>query len=221
MEIYYKESDILLCTDKPIDKQYVKDLMVKHYDLIAAYIDKRPQFQSSLSPIDTDGTAPLIVQDMLKCSRYTGIGPFASVAGAISHYVGMEIIKHVNEVIIENGGDLFLKITEDKEIGVYLGSNFKPDEITIKVKKRSGPFGIASSSSTIGHSLNFGKTDLVTVIAKDSIAADGFATALSNRIKREEDAGVVLKDAQDSPLIDGIIIAFNKKIYLWGDLEVI
>ena len=57
----------------------------------------------------------------------------------------------------------------------------------MKIKKRNQAFGVASSSSSLGHSLNFGKADLVSVVAKNIIIADGFATAISNRIKKVED----------------------------------
>jgi hypothetical protein len=221
IEVTFKESDLLISADKEIDKERARDILKKYYTEIENYIRKNPKFLTSLSPLEEDKEAPPIIRDMIKCSSVTGIGPFSSVAGAIALYVGKEILQFANEVIIENGGDIFLKIKEDKKIGIYLGERSKIETISLKISKRDYSFGIASSSSYIGHSLNFGRVDLVTVVAKDAIIADGFATAFSNRIKKERDIEDVLKLAKNNPLIEGMLISFEDKIFIWGDLEMV
>jgi ApbE superfamily uncharacterized protein (UPF0280 family) len=220
IEVSYKESDLYVSTDKQIDTRLVQGILKRYYEEIENYIKINPRFLTSLSPLSDDESATSIIKDMLERSRLTGVGPFASVAGAIALYVGKELLDYANEVIVENGGDLFIKINEDKRIGVYLGERFKLENIAIKVKKKDYPFGIASSSAFIGHSLNFGRADLVTVIAKDAILADGFATAFSNAIKKEQDLEEVLEKAKQNPLIDGLLIAFEGKILFWGEVEI-
>jgi hypothetical protein len=221
IEVTFKESDLLISADKEIDKERARDILKKYYTEIENYIRKNPKFLTSLSPLEEDKEAPPIIRDMIKCSSVTGIGPFSSVAGAIAFYVGKELLNFSSEVIVENGGDIFLKINEDKKIGLYLGENFPKKYLTLKIKKRNSPFGIASSSSYLGHSLNFGKVDLLTVIAKNSIIADGFATSLSNRIKKEEDVREVLEFVKNNPFLEGILIFFEGKIFLWGDFEIV
>ena len=227
LEISHKESDLFISTDKAIDKDIAYDVLRKYYGQIEDYIKKTPLFFTSLSPLEIDNDASPIVQEMLECSQETRIGPFASVAGAIALYVGRELLQYTDEVIVENGGDIFLKINEDKKIGVYLGERFaaassilNENPIALKVKKRDNSFGMASSSAYIGHSLNFGMADLVTVIATDAIIAEGFATALSNRIKKEADVNEVLNIAKNIPLIEGLLIAYEGKIFLWGELQI-
>jgi len=219
IEISYKESDLLICSDKKIAKEKAQSILVKYYDKIEKYITKNPRFLTSLSPLENDWSAPLIIEEMLKSSKNTRVGPFSAVAGAIAKYVGEELLDYSPELIIENGGDIFLKINQDKIIGVYLGEKFKINNLNLKIKKRSQAFGIASSSSALGHSLNFGKADLVSVVAKDAIVADGFATAISNRIKKIKDIDKILIEVKDSLPIEGLLVAFDKKIFLWGDLE--
>jgi ApbE superfamily uncharacterized protein (UPF0280 family) len=107
LDISFKESDLLICTDKKIDKEIATNIAIKYYKQIEEYIEKNPQFISSLSPIAQDQDSPLIVQEMIASSHLTAIGPFSSVAGAIAKYVGSELLTHANEVVIENGGDLF------------------------------------------------------------------------------------------------------------------
>lgn len=229
LKVSLYESDLLVSTDTEIKKDLVYDILKKYYREIEGYIKIASHFSTSLSPLREDPSAPAIVRDMIDRSKAAGVGPFASVAGAIAFYVGRDLLRYSNEVIVENGGDIFLKINENKRLAVYLGEWFssvyessfgkKAETIVLSVKARNLPFGIASSSSSLGHSLNFGKADLVTVFAADSIFADSFATALSNRIKEEEDIEEVLDFARDSYFIYGILIAFDGKLYLWGDLE--
>lgn len=219
-EVSYKESDLYVSADRLVDKGAVREVLTQRYTEIEEYVKVNPLFLVSLSPVERDQSAPAIVQDMIECSYITGIGPFASVAGAVAMYVGREVLKYADEVIVENGGDIFLKINGDKAIGVYLGDSFPSPNMTLKVRKRDEPFGIASSSATMGPSLNFGRADLVTVLAKNPVVADGFATALSNRVRSADDVKGVVDTAKREPLIEGILVAVDGKVFMWGDFEI-
>lgn len=219
IEVSFKESDLLICSDKEIAREKARGILVKYYEQIEEYVTENSLFLTSLSPLGIDRAAPPVIKEMLEVSKVTGIGPFSAVAGAVAQYVGGELLNYCQELIIENGGDIFLKINEDKIIGVYLGQEFKINNLNLKIKKRNRAFGVASSSSSLGHSLNFGKADLVSVVAKNIIIADGFATAISNRIKKVEDVDKILTEAKDRLPIEGLLVAFGEKIFLWGDLE--
>lgn len=219
IEVSYKESDLLISTAKEIEQEVCHQILKKYYEEIEQYVKKTPAFLTSLSPLEVDNNAPAIVKEMMRVSWITKIGPFSSVAGAIALYVGKEILTYSDEVIIENGGDIFLKINEDKKLGIYLGENSQMQNLSLRIKSRKHPFGIASSSSSFGHSLNFGGAQLVTVIAKDAVIADGFATSLSNRIKKDRDIVEVLEFVKMDPFLEGIFIYFEEKMFLWGALE--
>ncbi|MBU1112322.1 MAG: UPF0280 family protein [Candidatus Omnitrophica bacterium] len=219
LEVAYKESDLLILSDAQLDEGTTRDILVKHYETVEGYLKKTPLFFKSLSPLADDDSAPPIVREMIAAARLSGIGPFSAVAGAIATYVGRDLLKFSREIIVENGGDIFLRINSDKSLGVYLGDDYQPSVIKLKLSKRDQPFGIASSSATIGPSLNFGNADLVSVISKDAIAVDSFATAFSNQIKTLADSRLVIESAKANPAIEGILVAFSGKIFLWGDLE--
>jgi len=219
LEISYQESDLYISSDREINKSIADKILKKYYEEIACYIKNNPRFMSSLSPLEDDSKAPGIIKDMIECAHISGIGPFSSVAGAIAQYVGNELCSYASEVIVENGGDIFFKICQDKRVGVYLGKDFKQPLMQLKIKKNKSAFGLASSSGCFGHSLSFGKADLVTVLAKNAIIADGFATAFTNCIQKEEDTQRVFDIAKKSPFIDGVLIALEGKIFLWGDIQ--
>jgi len=44
IEISYKESDLLICSDKEIAKEKAQSILVKYYDQIEKYITKNPRF---------------------------------------------------------------------------------------------------------------------------------------------------------------------------------
>jgi ApbE superfamily uncharacterized protein (UPF0280 family) len=220
LEVAYQESDLFISSSQPLDEECVQQSLRRHYDSIADYVANYPLFFSSFSPFDYDEAAPAIIQEMIKVSQMTGIGPFASVAGAVAQFVGQDILKGTDEVIVENGGDIFLKIKEDKKMTVSVPTVRIFENMAIKIKKKDFCFGIASSSSRFGHSYNLGKADLVTIIAQSSLIADGFATALSNRIKKEEDIPYIIKYIKNHKYLHGILILFADKVFLWGDMEI-
>ncbi len=60
---------------------------------IEEYIRIHPEFKTSLVPVQEDKLAPEIVRDMLRASKMAGVGPMASVAGAIAESVGKDLLK--------------------------------------------------------------------------------------------------------------------------------
>lgn len=132
LEIAYKESDMYISCDKPFSRPFLVEIVKKYYEEIEEYIKNHSQFFFAFSPLDTDEDAPPIIQDMISASKISGIGPFSCVAGAIAWYVGRELMIYCQEVVVENGGDLFLKVNEDKTIGLYLGDRFAPPIFKVK-----------------------------------------------------------------------------------------
>ncbi|MBD3264200.1 MAG: UPF0280 family protein [Candidatus Omnitrophica bacterium] len=218
LEIAYKESDILIVSSAEIEYKEAYNLLIKYYGIVEKYAKDRPDFLNSLSPLKEDSRASSIAKDMIFYSGLAGTGPFSAVAGAISFYVGRELLSSVDEIILENGGDIFIKTKKARRIGVYLGENSSFPQLGLEIQPRNGDFGIASSSSLLGHSLGFGQAELVTVIGKNSMVADAFATAFSNKVKDDRSVDFVLKEARKNDYLDGLMIVFKGQLYIWGDI---
>ena len=163
---------------------------------ITAYGQEHPAFFSSLEPLPENKTAAPIVQSMLEAGTLTGTGPMAAVAGAIAEALGTALeafIKNnsskntLREIVIENGGDFWIKIEEPLHISVYAGLSSLSNKFSIIIDPDMSPCGLACSSGTVGPSISFGKTDAALVIAHDAAAADAWATALGNRIHYQSD----------------------------------
>lgn len=214
------ETDLQILSDKPVDKSYIEEKICFYRRQIEEYISKDNRFLNSLEPIDTESNAPSIIKEMGRAAKLAGVGPMAAVAGGIAQLLAQDLVASgIEEVIIENGGDIFLKICRPRKIGIYSGQKENIKELSLNISPEQTPLGVCSSSSKIGHSLSFGNADNVTVICPDAFAADAFATAICNRVKVKNDLEEVLNFARSFREIRGIVIVFENKIASWGDIE--
>jgi hypothetical protein len=188
---------------------------------IESYISKHPDFLTSLAPIHDDDIAPPIVRDMLKASFAANVGPMASVAGAISEYVANDLLKISQNVIIENGGDIYLKSQEEVRVGVFAGNSPLTYKIGLLLKPVQMPLGVCTSSGTVGHSLSFGKADAVCVISRSSTMADAAATAIGNLVKSKEDIRTALENGIKIEGVLGILIVIAEHFGVIGEVELI
>lgn len=208
-----------------VDKNVVNDTLCKAVTEkvkslrkdILDYEKAHPGFIASLVPLPEDELAPVIISDMLAAGRAVGIGPMGAVAGAVSKYVGELLESSSSEVIVENGGDLYLKTARRRKIGLYTGYS-KFQGLSLLIAPTETPLGICTSSGVMGHSLSFGKADTVTVISEDVPLSDACATALGNRIKTAADIKRGLNWIQTIPQVSGALIIIENQLGAWGDI---
>jgi len=215
-----KETDLFVCALRNLEKK-TKDLIIHYRNQIETYIRHRPEFRESLVPIGEDEFAPPIIKEMIWASKKVGVGPMASVAGAIAEYVGRDLLTFTKEVIIENGGDIFINVRHEIKVALFAGNSPFSKKIAIKIKPEMTPLGICTSSGTVGHSLSFGKTDAVSIISTSCSLADAAATAVGNLVKTKKDISKALNTAMNIPEIKGTIIIVEDNIGVCGELELI
>jgi ApbE superfamily uncharacterized protein (UPF0280 family) len=143
----------------------------------------------------------------------------ASVAGAIAEFVGNELLTSSPEIIIENGGDIFLRSLKKRLIGIHAGKSPFTGKIGMEINGTDTPLGICTSSGTVGHSLSFGKADAVIVLASSATLADAAATAIGNLVKQPTDVSIGTEFASGIDGLKGVIILKNDKLGLWGEVE--
>jgi ApbE superfamily uncharacterized protein (UPF0280 family) len=177
-----------------------------------------PVFRSSLKPMHIESPHPMI-RDMIHMSEQAGVGPMAGVAGAIAEYVGLGLLAFSPEIIVENGGDIFMKTDSDRKLQVYAGeaSPFR-ENLILRLTSRQEPYGICTSSGRIGHSFSSGDTDATVVIAQSAITADVFATAIGNTVQREADIDRGLAMAENSGVCSAALIVMGERVGVWGDI---
>jgi len=186
---------------------------------IECYIDQNLDFLVTLDPIDVTEGAPSIVIKMARAAKKAGVGPMAAVAGAIAEEVGHTLMKRSAEVIVENGGDIFISTKNPRRIGIYAGDSPLSGKLAIEVVAEDSPLGICTSSGTVGHSLNFGRADAVVVLSSSTALADAAATAVSNIVQTADDIPAAIKLAQSIDGVAGVVIIIGDKLGVWGKVK--
>jgi ApbE superfamily uncharacterized protein (UPF0280 family) len=218
--IAVKETDLQISTDKPVDEKFVKARIRKYRNEIESYISKDRRFLTALKPIEVESKAPLIVKEMACQARKANVGPMAAVAGAIAEFLGWDILRRgYREVIIENGGDIFLKSHKPRTIGLYAGKLKLWNKLGLRIKPQDTPVGICTSSGTMGHSLSFGCADSVVILSKSASLADAVATACANQVKSKQDLEKTIEFAKSIKGVLGAVIIIKKNLISWGKIE--
>ena len=217
----YRETDLWIRAQRSLEKEALAAVLNCRRQL-EGYIAQFPDFLHSLIPLPDDPLAPALVRQMLQAAQQAGVGPMASVAGAIAQSVGLSLSPLTPAIIIENGGDCYLNLQEDVKVGIFAGPDSPfTGKIALRFTADRFPLGICTSSGTIGPSLSFGTADAVTVVSPDAALADAAATALGNLVKKPHDINKALDLAPGIPSVEGVLIIAEDKIGIWGNLELI
>jgi ApbE superfamily uncharacterized protein (UPF0280 family) len=188
--------------------------------MLKRYIERYPSFLTSLEPLHITANAPRIVKQMAESAEKAGVGPMASVAGAIAEFVGNELLAFSPEIIVENGGDIYLKSQRKRTVGVYAGKSPLTGKIALEIDGDDTPLGICTSSGTVGHSLSHGKADAVIVLSESATLADAAATAIGNSIIQPNDIPSGIELAKGIDGLRGLIIIKDDKVGLWGKVKI-
>jgi len=218
-KVAVKETDLYIRAHSNLKRKALK-LVLKYRELLEGYIERHPSFLNSLEPLAAEDDAPQIVTEMAEAARKVGVGPMASVAGAIAEFVGVQLLDSSPEVIVENGGDIYLKSREDRLIGIYAGKSPLTGKLGLEIRGRDTPMGICTSSGTVGHSLSYGQADAVIALSKSAVLADAAATAIANLINRPEDIASGIEFARGIEDLSGVVIIQGDKMGLWGEVKI-
>jgi ApbE superfamily uncharacterized protein (UPF0280 family) len=217
-EVRIKETDLWICSESDLSVLAEKSVL-NYRRFIEEYIHLHPEFLSTFSPLEEDPLAPHIVRGMMKAAASAGVGPMASVAGAIAQYVALELMKESHDVIVENGGDIFLRTGRDLHIGIFAGESPLSGKISLKIRGSENPVGVCTSSATVGHSVSLGCADAVCVVSGSAILADAVATAVGNRVQKESDIRNALDRGLEIEGVLGVLIIVGDKLGARGAIE--
>ena len=195
--------------------------VLKHRSSLEAYIERHPLFLTTLDSYEAEAEAPAIVKEMARVSRLTDVGPMAAVAGAIAEAVARDLLAFSPEVIVENGGDIFLKISKKRLVGIYAGQSTFTKKIALEITPKETPLGIGTSSGTVGHSLSLGSADAVIALSFSAALADAAATALGNMVKATDDIPRAIEKAKSIEGLRGVVIVVGDKMGIWGRVKIV
>jgi ApbE superfamily uncharacterized protein (UPF0280 family) len=218
-----KETDLWLAVDGsamvPGLPEKVEHFVWKERRLLERYIEKDPVFLQTLDPYVVSPGAPPIAVDMVRAGNMAGVGPMAAVAGAFAQYVGEWLLKLSSQVIVENGGDIFLRCDHPVKVGIFAGKSAFSQKLAIRIGPQAEPRGICTSSGSVGPSYSQGRADAAVILATSAILADAVATAAANMIHTHEDLHTAVKFAGEIKGVKGALVILGEKLAAWGEIE--
>jgi ApbE superfamily uncharacterized protein (UPF0280 family) len=213
-----KETDLYIRASSGLKKEALKAIERCRRPL-EKFIKIHPDFEKTLTPYPlSKGMAP-IIRNMVLAARRVGVGPMAAVAGAVADYVGRDLLKKCPEVIVENGGDIFIKIKRPIKIGIYAADSPFSSKLSFEIDPGQTPLGVCTSSGTVGPSLSFGSSDATIILAKTATFADACATAVGNLVKDESSIDKAIGYAKRIRGLQGVVIIKGKKLGVWGKVR--
>lgn len=193
--------------------------IIRQREILEDYIRIHPEFQRSFGPVELKSNAPQVAQRMAWAAWRVGVGPMAAVAGAMAQLaVEAGLAAGAEEVIVDNGGDIYLQAAAPVTIGLYAGLSEEINRLAFTLQPQDTPVSICSSSGRMGHSMSLGQCDLATIVAKNAALADAAATWAANLVKKIKDVESALNRMISIEGIDGVLIVKEGRIGLAGKL---
>ncbi len=209
----------------------ITNTIIDQREILEKYILTNKDFLNSLTPIaPLPEYVPNVAKIMQKAGNTANVGPMAAVAGSIAQLAVESVINRDGgntnarecfdrtEVIVENGGDIFMVLNKELILGIHSGVKALEGKLAFRIKPVDTPLAVCSSSSTMGHSLSLGDCNLATVFSKSGALADAAATRACNLVKKTSDIQGVLDEISALPGILGLMIIKGDSVGMAGDL---
>jgi uncharacterized protein len=219
LRVIVQETDLGVYADG-LTANDVKEAVIVQRGYLENYIRRFPGFVQTLTPWRADSLAPRIVQEMIMAGRLAGVGPMAAVAGALAERVGSDLLQRTDEVVIENGGDIFIKTSHPLTVGVFAGLSPLSMKIGIVIEPSDHSMAVCTSSGSVGHSLSKGCADAVSVVSSSCSLADAAATAIGNQVIRPDDIQPAIQWGRNIEGVEGILIVLANRVGMWGRIRV-
>jgi hypothetical protein len=219
-QVTVKETDLYIKAAQDLGEK-ARHSVIRHRYQLEQYIFRHPEFLRSLVPLAADEFAPPIVRDMIRAAQYAGVGPMAAIAGAMAEFVGKDLLGESTEIMVENGGDIFIHASKESKVGIFAGSSPLSFRVGLRVPAADHGWGVCTSSGTVGPSLSFGGADAVCVLSPSASLADAAATAVGNRVGSSANLSKGLEEAKTIEGLTGVVIIMGDKLGAWGEVELI
>lgn len=185
---------------------------------IEAHIALRPEFATMLQPLQPLEDVTGLVAAMYRAAQRAEVGPMAAVAGAIAEFVGRRLLEESSQVIVENGGDIFIATLVPRVVAIRAGNSPLSGQVGIVVPGGQW-LGVCTSSGTVGPSFSDGQAQAAVVVAEDTALADAAATAVGNKVKSAVDCAAALEWVKQLEEVRGAVVIYEATLAAWGEIE--
>ena len=213
------ESDLFIFAERDLAAEARASLAAHRADL-EGFIARQPRFRTSHTSYDVPEDSPPLVRLMAESAARVGVGPMAAVAGAVAEMVGKDLGSLSPEVIVENGGDIYIRSTRERSVGIFAGESPLSGRLALKLPSTPPEgLGVCTSSATVGPSFSAGGADAALVVAEGAALADAAASALGNRAKTAEHIEEALAAVSAVEGVIGCLVIVGENLGVQGDLE--
>ncbi len=222
-----KETDLWIAVDALHFSENLSSLVEKHIwgkrQELEKFINYCPEFQTTIEPfiVENPHELPDIALQMMRAGNKVNVGPMAAVAGIFAELAGEYLLEDAREVIVENGGDIFLQVENTCRVGVYAGNSPLSGKVALEIMPESTPLGICTSSATVGPSYSSGEADAVVVLSPSTPLADAVATSVGNMIDGQKNLEEILQTALQIEGIEGLLIIQGEKMAAQGNIKLV
>lgn len=210
-EVVYAETDLHVSALRDLSSATAAIVRVLRQDL-ETYIAANPRFAESYVPFPVSPGAPDIARAMAEAADVAGVGPMAAVAGAFAEAVARELEVDSPEVVVENGGDLYIIGRHERVVLLGAGDSSLSERVSIVVSGDMLPLAVCTSSGTVGPSVSYGSAHAVTVLARSGALADAAASSIGNLVHGPDDIAVGLARAGEIPGVIGAVVIVDDTI---------
>ncbi|NCB76301.1 MAG: UPF0280 family protein [Negativicutes bacterium] len=223
--VRFRETDLWIAVpprqNTPALRRCCEETAASLWQELHAYILKDPLFLHSLTPHTPHFGAPPVALKMAAAAAKADVGPMAAVAGAFAEEVAQQLMQKfkVQDIIVENGGDIYLATTESRRIAIWAGPSPLSGKLALELEPNQSPLSLCTSSATVGPSLSLGQADAVTISAKSGAVADAYATAVGNQVRSAADIETSLAYADAQEDILGCVIVIGDRIGAIGEVR--
>jgi hypothetical protein len=216
-EVVYAETDLQVSALRDLSSEagaLVRELRAELETFIAAF----PRFAESHVPIDAGPGAPALARAMVQAAQVAGVGPMAGVAGAFAEAVARGLEPLSSEVVVENGGDLYLIGNRERTVLLSAGDSPLSGQVALALGATVPPIAVCTSSGRVGPSVSYGSAHAVTVLATSGALADAAASAVGNLVHGPDDISRALVRAREIDGVLGAVVIVEDRIGATGDV---
>ena len=215
-EVAIAETDLMVLAREPMREQ-ARGAIRDARRQIESHATLRPEFLTARSPLAPDASAPEVPRQMYEAARVADTGPMAAVAGVVAEFVARRLASGGGEVIVENGGDLFIISARERTVSVRAPGSPLDGRLALVVPP--GELGVCTSSGTVGHSASAGRADAVVIAADAGALADALATATANRVHSPQDIEPAIEWARSRAPVRQVVVICGGSLGAWGQFE--
>jgi len=219
-EVVRAETDLHISASRDLSRE-AGALVREIRSTLEGYVATHPRFAESFVPVDVEPDAPEIVRAMAEAGRAAGVGPMAAVAGAVAERVARGLAPASPEIIVENGGDLYLMGNMPRTVLLEAGDSPLSGRVALAIAAEELPVAVCTSSGTVGPSVSLGVAHAATILADDGAFADAAATAVGNVVHGPDDVEDAVAVGRAMPGVRGVVVIAGERIAAAGQIHLV